>query len=384
MKDKAEEKIAVIGRNLSAALALEALLKAGYTKCFWFQSEDEANRKDYPQWSFRPSSPETTLAFDHQSLSTKEAVLYFGGRHRLNITELVNSATYADLHPALRKRILAVLLWNDLSPPLWNGSGQPDDQWTSHDPISQQGTGQSYRPLLLPCHLVLKELETELQDKGVIIGAADQSVLGVKLSSNESALIHNAPYGFTSVDKVIWASFSNTLRFDEGKKTGQKSFAFKPIASWKNYASWVHRRAVTSLPTLSFWIDPKRFLEFKETGIFGSGLFKKVLVIRDGDAPLAWLQIEDLEIADESSYQRSERIDSFLWNICPYLESESLSFSNFQLFESHFFEKPLNRWQEPANNLYLWHPGTLGSPTELIQKYFPTKVKKVLEPQPKL
>src|SRR5258708_39257749 len=113
-------------------------------------------------------------------------------------------------------------IWGDLSTSRWEGQGsvrEPNANWVSQSPLSSSKFADLADAVLVPLHLFLPRLAEALDAKNVEILHGEKSVMGIQIGKNLEShnLVQNAPFGFTSVDQILWTSASAQLREEEPK-----------------------------------------------------------------------------------------------------------------------------------------------------------------------
>lgn len=311
---------AIIGRNLSAVSALEHLLKKSSlnSQFYWFQTANDREDASKKRWLYSPVGQRFR---ENDSLDDSEMMIFLDSKTRFPLSSFLR---LKDFHPALLKKVFAVALWNDHSPNPWRAPGEPDPLWTDRNPISVDAQ-KNWAPALLPLHKTLSIYESQFQASGIRVSPHDKVVLSLKApeGTRTHTLVHNAPHEVTRVDRI--------LCFDS------EFSQFRPLGRWRSTIALIKRASVAALPKFSIYLDPQISRDFWSYGLLKSGALKRVFKVKE-DAQHCWLQIENLEVVGEGEIPNSPRPDSFLWSLCPYLESEAPQFSSFSNNESVVFD----------------------------------------------
>lgn len=314
-------KIGVLGKNLSAALALEKLLQknSSSSELHWFQYAYDKEERSKNRWFYSPGGQ----SFEgHLALNEQDVAIFLDGKMRLSLNAFLN---LKDRHPSLIQKIYGAAFWNDLSPSPWKQLGEPDPFWTEKTSVGWR-LRESWRPALIPLHHSLLLYEEKFRSAGVQVSPADKVVLTLKEAEEKNlhTLVHNAPYEVSHVNKICC--------FDSDFQTK------RPAASWKTHVFRTRRSAVTALPTFSIYLDASHGHSFWQYGLLESGAIRRVLKLPDTQDH-CWLQIESLEFAHTPEAGRLRpRLDSFLWNLCPFLQEEDIRFQNIHNTEATLFE----------------------------------------------
>lgn len=355
-------KVAVVGRNVRAALTCWELSEIPNLEITWLPSELDSDQRELPEWFIYPQSDAEkkeesgSLGFELTDLR-----IFFEGEKSVRLTEVPlkpESKLFRGIHLGVWQKIISLGLWNDPTPWVWESHGSrgkaPNPDWVLQNSLSLK-RNPKFQVRLLEGRATLSFLKDILsKTERIHFGQAGQSVHGVQYAKNfeKHRLIYNAPFGVEEFDRVVWMSLISEPKSDSiGQTPAGPETLTKPhrLGSWRSQGVWVPASEVTTLPLFSLWIDPKVSGDFLMTGLFSSGVIKRVFAIpselQGGEPGKVWLQVQDFRIEKNlDSLQTAKEVPSdpslffeFLFEMCPYLKlSKSLgSFQTLPIRDDH-------------------------------------------------
>jgi hypothetical protein len=364
-------RVAVIGRNVSAALWVRSLLAAGVYEVLWLQTEADRGARD---------SDPTLLRFGRSlplpgEETAQDFFVFHRGDRRDPLTDFVAGGSLwgeiRDLPACVTRQLLARGIGSDLTPRLWRsgpaGTRVPDPDWIHRLPLSLEGTAAGAPvPRRVSRKSALEAFEAEAKAKGAFLCAPDQTVLGLRVGGRGSRhqITFNAPFSYEEVDALLWAS-----AVDRPKEEASAD-ALLRTRPWNDTAGrWVVGEAVVDsgllagLPESSLWI----LGELPSTGQLLNGQLARVHR-RKEKSGRSKLQVERLVLRDEP-WAAPARPDEFLWSLLPALGRASLSFQPVVCDEFVFFADPKPRLVELASRIAFWSPGSLGREDEALNSW---------------
>lgn len=387
MAEKPPPRVAIIGRNVSAALWTKTLRELHPTaEIAWYRHPSERDQPDTPAWILVNQDTRSTLPEQVPVVPVTRPWIFLEKSRRIPLQDFLNGQGAASrVHSSVRRKWAAIGLFNDLSPSLWKSPQQPDPDWTQKDPLSlSQRLSQNL--FLVPRNAALAAWEDEIRARNVTLPPADCGVFGIEANffADAHQLLHNAPFGVSSADRILWTSALQPFRGSAEKKGWKKVRSPKTrlAAQWVCRTTQVPDSRVAGLPIFSLWLDPSQSENFLKTGIWTSGSLKRVLCLPSeltGQAGgSAWLQIEELISLHQPSTV-SHSVDGFLSNLCPALFQAPRRYSEWRFDESSLFADPRPQHEVLGRGIEFWHPSSLGdaipAATRWQARHLPLKKK---------
>jgi hypothetical protein len=367
MENQAPPKIAVVGRNVSAALCLLRAAPLMGSRLTWFQGpKDLALDKDETWVLLRSSDLEgVELAATSQSPVPRFEVFWDGHRHA---PLEVGSPAMA---PAVLAKIRALALWSDISPSPWTKDDEPDPTWTQRRPLSEKASG--------PFSLVrrgdfLAACARMLKDQGVHCPPEERRVLGIQRGRKNQgghSLIQNAPFGSAEADHILWTSPLARLHEETPKGEILHETPLRLHGRWRSWGCWVPYQAAAALPRASIWTPGLEGRRFVETGLLESGCLARVFAIDEVPEGRIWLQIEIYEEASRRLEHADLRPDHFLWTFCPHLQRLKLEGQPLRAEELCVLEAPGPLFTSYAQGMHFWTSGGWGDFDEVLRNKKP-------------
>lgn len=390
MAEKLPPKVAVVGRNVSAALWVKTLRSLHPTaEISWHRNQVERNQPEIPAWLFLGEDTKNQLSDGVPTIRVGEPYVFLNSSRRIPLSVFLKQGDPRNpqaIAPAIREKWAAISLFNDLSPSLWKNAGRPDPDWIRRHPSSFKNF-ETKSLWLAPRDSVLRGWEAEFQNTQIEFMPPDCGVFGIEANffAEGHKLLHNAPFGYSTADRILWTSGLQTFKDNDEKKTTWrrlKTPRHRPSAQWVTRTAWIPEARVTGLPTVSFWLDPKSGAEFLESGIWRSGTLKRVICLppqlTDNAHGSSWLQIEEL-ISNAEPQTQSPSVDAFLEALCPGLFLSPRNYSEWRYDEGSLFREPEARTERLGRGIDFWHPSSLGNTipaaTRWQSKHLPLKKK---------
>lgn len=340
-KQKTKLRVAVVGRNIRAALTCWELSEHPQIDLTWLPTPSDLDQRDFPEWFIYPQGKTDevensgTLGFELRDLK-----IFFNPHRAIEISQIplsLDSSPVHNIHPAVWRKIVSLGLWNDPSPGVWKktpGGGKiPNPDWIGENSLSLSQFPQ-FKMRLLEGRATLNLLRDVLSENGKIsFGKPGQSVQGIQFSKNNDGhrLVYNAPFGIEEFDRVTWMSLVGQIPNDEGLALEKLSTQSR-LGFWKTGGTWVSSNEVSSLPPFSIWIQPSPSSDFLSTGLFANGIIKRVFAIpsnlQGGDPDRVWLQVQEFKLEESLDSLQIKKASTseekfsleFLFEYCPYLK----------------------------------------------------------------
>lgn len=374
-------RIAVIGRNVSAALCALDLCRRPQARVTWLQTAFDRVAAKSPYWVILPwprlqkVGVAEAKRFDHPPF-------FFKGAYRIPLTDSSVPAVVpgrGELPAGLRQKLVALALRDDHSPPLWNMSSSgrftPNPDWLQAPPLAWEQEAGIAEPWIVgaaPASALFEVLEARVSGAGADILHENRVAIGVQVPRGRGQrVVLNAPYGFVESDALVWVSAGAPLTEEADRSHRRlRPLRERPLGVWQNYCARVPKGLVSGLPPFSIWVDERAAPDFLATALPTEGCLKRVLVVDDGKDVM--LQIQSLSFlgADVVSVV-PDRPDEFLWDFCPYLREAEVRFESFHTEHDIFFEDPLPRQHTYGRDVYFWNAGSYGEAAEALQTRFP-------------
>ena len=380
MANPAPLRIAVIGRNVSAALCAAELSRYPQLRVSWYQTQKDRLLGDSSQWLMLPPSyvpQDFRTQLGEAFYKVRDPFLFYDHTRRVPLSLFLRGKIWPNLHIAVRRRLIALGLWSDSTPRFWNKKVKPEDRepnllWPFSEPISLKVL-RSPEVILVQREKFLSLLERRLQAGGVELRLGSLSVLGVQIGyRSEHKLLHNSPYGFSGTDSLLWTSVASSLKEEASEKKFQLNHKTpKAAGRWRSAGAWIDSSSVTGLPPFSLWLDHGLTQDFLSTGFPFSGFLKRVIAVHSSDMPgKTWLQIKELEMKDLPLAEESERPDRFLWELCPLLKNAIPDYETTFSEEHYFYDEPTPVRHDFGKNIHQWIRGSLGDPSIAMKEIF--------------
>ncbi|MBS1984200.1 MAG: hypothetical protein JST16_08510 [Bdellovibrionales bacterium] len=399
MAEKPPLKVAVVGHNLSSALWLRALRAMNLDlELSWHQTDDDRENPAADVWVIVPNSVREPLRGLVPAIRVDTPYIFLPKSRRIPAMQVLSlpQSTFP-VHEAVRKKLLALTLWSDLTPLLWKQRGahwEPNTNWMDETPRSLRDPSSGPFWLINRAQ-ALGAIATELEQGGVQIFHGDSGVLGVSSGSRSEGhrLVHNAPYGVTNADHIVWTSVQKEIKDEESRGWRKiKARHQAPIGAWMSRGAWVDSSAVTGLPAMSTWVDSQKTGSFYSSGILTSGELKRVLCI-DGEAlpnspsGKSFLQIDEFVFENAPLDQKNIlRDDSFLNELCPQLGRVKKDYSHSACEHNCIFESPLAIEERLAPGVEFWFRSSMGDPHAAVQSWLkrniPARQRRTVAVQP--
>ncbi len=375
-------RLAVVGRNLSSALALLSAHKRADLELTWYRAKYDAEYSHHPCWMLVPGSLIPDAFVNLPGVEKISAPLFFfNRRRRVSLNQLLKSVDDQSMMPKnsiLRQKLAALGLWADLSPSTWQG-GAPNVNWPYQLPAVSEIIKSTELFYLVEQRAWMTGLESYLASLGVQIDDPSSGVLGVELGHKTShKLVLRSPHGFRDTDYILWTTTANSI-IEEAKENHR---SLRPLEDWQvayrtQYAQ-VQAESVTALPPFSVWYDDQHpsYEAFMATGHYESGIIKQVITAPvPGKPELRYLEIRELMLKknwQNKAFDHEERVDSLLWELCPLLKAATIEFQKTYNDESYFFGQPQPRHHFHGERIHYWNVGLLGQlPADALESIFP-------------
>lgn len=372
-------RIAVVGRNVSAALWVQALQAAGGFEVLWLQTEHDRATRDEEAWLLRTGS---SLPLPGETNGGELFVFHRGDRREPMSAFSKGQVLWPDLRAlpdCVRRQILARGLASDLTPELWKkgpgGQRVPDPDWVSRHPLSMPVGAGVPELRRVSRRFALESLERQAREAGATLASPDQAVLSLRIEGGgaKHQITFNAPFGYEEVDAVLWTSV-----LDRPKEEASKNHRLRlhpwtdTVGRWSVFESVVDASLVAGLPESSLWIVG----EVPTTGLLRGGQLARVQRGRamGRSQGQVRLQVERLVLKGDT-WAPPSRPDDFLWSLLPALGKAPLSFKRIICDEFEFFEDPRSRLVELSPRVAFWSPGALGREDEALVSWLKPKPK---------
>ncbi len=368
MSALASKKFAVIGCNVSARMAVQALVaRFPETPLKWVYAE-----KDPPLEASRES---LVCLPDYFALLLQSSPLKGQGelawhfhfnKHEHELlsdfaSENARRPSSRHIPLPLRRKIESLGLWNDLTPHPWTPEQGVSYTWTSEVPVSAPERRTCRWALFLRNEL-LKHPCFDSRYRAVGLEEGDER--------GETKVIYSAPLGSETFDALLWTSHAAKPRTENRSNLELKTLPRIPVAHWRSWSATVPHKSVSYLPELSLWLDSGNAgAAFLRDGRFRSGSLHKVFRTTDTqDASRALLQIETFELVSSPlSRSLTVRPDSFLWHFCPFLKSYEAAWTECSRDENMIYADPFPVLHHYAKGIDFWSGGPFGNISRLLE-----------------
>lgn len=362
MAQKTALEIAVVGRNVSGALVARALCER-LPSCpvTWYPTASESQAPVLPSlWIPTTSEFRAELGEACPAVRARPWI-FLNGARRVSAKDFVagHSDLAAIVHPAVRRKLVALAFFGDASPGLWSSRGEPDAGWVDKAPESFARGEIPEDMWLLRRDDVLAYLESSLREAGAQVAPLGCGVFGLEPRATEGhRLVHNAPFGTNRHDRVIWVQPTEEIKEEGARRPGLKAPRSVPRVQWEIYVTELPARAVVGLPPLSAWLLPEFSEEFLETGHLPSGALNLVLCRIDSETSRAWLQVHRL--VWPGSPPRETFSPAFLHRLCPRLVEAPPLFEERTLAEPMLGGFVTSRWESLGHGVEACAPSVFG------------------------
>jgi hypothetical protein len=366
MSEAKRKKIAVVGCNVSARMAVRALeARFPEAEVKWLIASKDTAPDEEAEISV--CLPEQLLPALGESslLSTPvEWHVHFNHHEHELISDFAGESprrrSSTKIPLALRRKIESLGLWNDLTPRPWTDEHGVSWNWTRENPVSLAERKSPKWSLFSRRSL----LHTDRMDPRY-------RVLGLEDGDNPDStkVIYSAPFGSETFDALLWTSHGSRPRV-ENASIELKPLTRIPVGRWRTWTAKVPHKSVAFLPELSLWLDTGDVGTFFLThGIFRSGALHRVLRRSSGSDPsTALLQIETLDFfAEPLKTQLSQRPDAMLWNFCPFLKKADVTWHESKLDDTMIYVDPFPVLHHYARGIDFWSGGAFSNIPRLLE-----------------
>ncbi len=360
-------QLAIVGKNLSSAVAALHLHEHLGERLAWFQSLKDPAPTDDEQFVILNHLQRSQLKVSIVDEVLTESPRIFIGSHRhypataiirFVKTQLTDCPYLRAESPAVLAKALAVGLWNDLSPHVLDASSNPRPRWIEEVPESFSHWEAGPFSLVRRDRLIQAAI-LKITEKRSRADFDRRRVLGIDRSffNRGTQVIFNAPFGGESFQSVLWTTSLYTIKEEGPKKAAlDLGSSNQPVAFWKTFVGEVNSDCVAFLPTMSLWIPVDSASQrFRATGLLNTSALRRVICVPSAKAGRHSLQIQSLHFYD--SPRSYERPDSFLWNFCPYLRGQNLEFVDAKSEENLIFRSPFSSHVRLGTGLDFWRGG---------------------------
>jgi hypothetical protein len=367
MDNQAPAKIAVVGRNVSAALCLMRAAPALQSRLTWYQGPKDVSAELDDTWVLiRAPALEGLVLPDHAHVPLPGFEVFWDG-HRHAPLEVGEPG----LPPAVLARLRALALWSDLTPTPWTHKGEPDPNWTQRRPVSEVAAKGPFT--LVRRGAFLAEVARQLKELGVECPGDDRRVLGFQRGRKNQGhqVIQNAPFGSAEADRILWTSPLTRLHEETPKGEILHEAPLRLLGRWRSWGAWVPYGAAACLPRASIWTPGAAGRRFKETGLIESGCLARVFAVDEGPEGRIWLQVEIYEEANQRYDNADLRPDHFLWDFCPYLKRATLTGQQLRAEELCVLESPGPVFSTYGHGVHFWSGGGWGDFEDVLRNKKP-------------
>ena len=351
----AQSKAAVIGANLHAVLALNALKKREDLDLEWILAENDLSWDIPSAHLILPKQNFQHLKGAENFSQATQVHLFFEDHRHESLESFLRNPRHSfskKLPRPIRQKIESLCLWNDLTPTVLGEDGEPNYLWPQNNPESLKARKESQFYLVNRQHYLKEIAKNQAHPIRFQCLSVDQGD-----DHENTKLIFKAPHGSQSFNHLLWTSHYSHPKVEKASALKIHSRRRWPKAWWRSFTAHFPNYFINAIPPFSIWIvSNKASHEFLETASLKSACLFRVFHVVDN-----LLQIDILEVEGESLDQSLvDNPSQFLNAYCPHLKNADSPWTETRFDENILYDSPFPTIHSFSKDFDFWSGGPFG------------------------